>query len=142
MIWRSSLSAWFALPGGVAPARRPGDHAAGLTGQGNGATRPSIGEKTVKLVLFQDRDGGEIRPGLLTIRGVVDIAGAIRGPAGRTPADTMNGIVDGFEAMREDLARLCASRARRQYEDCRAWTGSHILLFVRAEPRRYRGLTA
>ena len=60
----------------------------------------------MKLVLFQGRDGGEIRPGLLTLRGVVDIAGAIRGPAGRTPADTMNRIVDGFAAMREDLARL------------------------------------
>ncbi len=60
----------------------------------------------MKLVLFQDRDGGEIQPGLLMLRGVVDIAGAIRGPAGRTPADTMNSIVDGFAAMREDLARL------------------------------------
>ena len=55
----------------------------------------------MKLVLFQSRDGGEIRPGLLTLRGIVDIAGAVRDASGRTPADTINGIVDGFEAMRE-----------------------------------------
>ena len=62
----------------------------------------------MKLVLFQTRDGDEIGPGLLTPRGIVDITGAVQDPAGRSPADTINRIVDGFEAMREDLARLDA----------------------------------
>ena len=60
----------------------------------------------MKLVLFQHRDGDEVRPGLLTLRGIVDIAEAVRNPAGRTPAETINGIIDGFEAMRDDLACL------------------------------------
>ncbi len=60
----------------------------------------------MKLVLFQHRDGDEVRPGLLTSRGVVDIAQAVRDPADRTPAETMNRIVDGFETVRDDLARL------------------------------------
>ncbi len=57
----------------------------------------------MKLVQFQDREGGEVRPGLLTPRGIVDMAEAVGGPA-----RTMNGIVDGFDAMRGDLARLDA----------------------------------
>ena len=60
----------------------------------------------MKLVLFQHREGDEVRPGLLTPRGVVDIAEAVRDPADRTPAETMNRIVDGFETMRDELARL------------------------------------
>ncbi len=60
----------------------------------------------MKLVLFQHRDGDEVRPGLLTPRGVVDIAQAVRNPADRTAAETMNRIVDEFETVRDDLARL------------------------------------
>ena len=60
----------------------------------------------MKLVLFQHREGVEVLPGLLTPRGVVDIAEAVRDPADRTPAETMNRIVDGFETMRDELARL------------------------------------
>ena len=62
----------------------------------------------MKLVLFQDRAGEDIRPGLLTPRGVVDISDSAGEPPGRTPADTMAAIIDGFEAMRDGLARLDA----------------------------------
>jgi 2-keto-4-pentenoate hydratase/2-oxohepta-3-ene-1,7-dioic acid hydratase in catechol pathway len=58
----------------------------------------------VKLVLFQDTSNAEIRPGLLTDRGVVDISSAVK--KSYTPQLTMQGIIDGFEALRPALEKL------------------------------------
>jgi 2-keto-4-pentenoate hydratase/2-oxohepta-3-ene-1,7-dioic acid hydratase in catechol pathway len=57
----------------------------------------------VRLVLFE-APGRDVRPGLLTERGVVDAAGAV--PAGHTPQATMQGIIDGFDTLRPALERL------------------------------------
>lgn len=43
----------------------------------------------MKLVLFQDRVGDEVRPGPLTLRGIVDIGEAVQ-----DAAETIAGIVD------------------------------------------------
>ena len=58
----------------------------------------------MKLVLFQSSPGADIRPGLLTERGVVDIAAVV--PAGATPQLTMQAIIDGFDGLRAALERL------------------------------------
>jgi 2-keto-4-pentenoate hydratase/2-oxohepta-3-ene-1,7-dioic acid hydratase in catechol pathway len=57
----------------------------------------------MKLVLFQPRETGDIVPGLLTDRGVVGIADLV--PKGYTPQLTMQGIIDGFGALRPSLER-------------------------------------
>ena len=62
----------------------------------------------MKLVLFQATTG-EVRPGVLTERGVVDIADAV--PRGHTPQATMQGIIDGFEGLRPSLERLARDGA-------------------------------
>ncbi len=49
----------------------------------------------MKLVLFQTPPAGEILPGVLTDRGVVDISAAVR--KSYTPQLTMQGIIDEFE---------------------------------------------
>ena len=59
----------------------------------------------MKLVLFQS--GGEATPGLITERGVVSIAGAVK--KGHTPQLTMQGIIDGFDGLRPALERLAKS---------------------------------
>ena len=64
----------------------------------------------MKLVLFETSGQGEPVPGLLTDRGVVDLAGI--GRAGYTPQLTMQGLIDGFDRLRPALERL-AARARR-----------------------------
>jgi len=62
----------------------------------------------MKLVLFQPRSGGAIVPGLMTERGVVNIATLVR--QSYTPELTMEGIIDDFERLRPGLedARLNA----------------------------------
>lgn len=60
----------------------------------------------MKLVLFQAGQG-EVRPGLMTARGIVDIAAAV--PHGYTPELTMEGIIDRFEELRPQLAALEAT---------------------------------
>jgi 2-keto-4-pentenoate hydratase/2-oxohepta-3-ene-1,7-dioic acid hydratase in catechol pathway len=57
----------------------------------------------VRLVLFQTTGASDVRPGLLTERGVVSIADLV--PAGATPQATMVGIIDGFEGLRPALER-------------------------------------
>jgi 2-keto-4-pentenoate hydratase/2-oxohepta-3-ene-1,7-dioic acid hydratase in catechol pathway len=57
----------------------------------------------VKLVFFRDAQG-EARPGLLTGRGVVDIAGVAA--RGHTAQLTMQGLIDDFERLRPQLERL------------------------------------
>jgi 2-keto-4-pentenoate hydratase/2-oxohepta-3-ene-1,7-dioic acid hydratase in catechol pathway len=58
----------------------------------------------VKLVLFQSSPTGEILPGVLTDRGVVDISAAV--PKGHTPQLTMQGIIDDFDRLRPALEKL------------------------------------
>lgn len=58
----------------------------------------------MKLVLFQQGDGGPQRPGLITDRGVVDISGVVR--PGYTPQLLMEGIIDDFATLRPALENL------------------------------------
>jgi 2-keto-4-pentenoate hydratase/2-oxohepta-3-ene-1,7-dioic acid hydratase in catechol pathway len=58
----------------------------------------------VKLVSFQDTSNAEIRPGLLTDRGVVDISSAVK--KSYTPQLTMQGIIGEFETLRPALEKL------------------------------------
>jgi 2-keto-4-pentenoate hydratase/2-oxohepta-3-ene-1,7-dioic acid hydratase in catechol pathway len=57
----------------------------------------------VKLVLFQP-PAGEISPGLLTDRGVIDISAAVQ--KSYTPQLTMQGIIDSFDRLRPVLETL------------------------------------
>ncbi|HJU16041.1 MAG TPA: fumarylacetoacetate hydrolase family protein [Stellaceae bacterium] len=60
----------------------------------------------MKLVLFETAGAAEMQPGLLTPRGVVSIAGAVR--QGDTPQAMMAGLIDRFEGLRGALERLAA----------------------------------
>jgi 2-keto-4-pentenoate hydratase/2-oxohepta-3-ene-1,7-dioic acid hydratase in catechol pathway len=61
----------------------------------------------MRLVLFESVDGRAVLPGLMTDRGVVSIAEAVK--PGYTPQLTMQGIIDDFERLRPALERLQAS---------------------------------
>jgi len=63
----------------------------------------------VKLVLFQTPSNSEIRPGLLTNRGVVDISAAVR--KNYSPQLVMQGIIDDFEKLRPVLEKLAKESA-------------------------------
>jgi 2-keto-4-pentenoate hydratase/2-oxohepta-3-ene-1,7-dioic acid hydratase in catechol pathway len=71
----------------------------------------------MKLVLFQSSASADVRPGLLTERGVVDVAAGV--PSGATPQLTMQGIIDGFEALRGPLERLAREGAARPLDQVR-----------------------
>ena len=58
----------------------------------------------MRLVLFETTAGRDPVPGLLTERGVVSIASAVR--PGHTPQATMQGLIDDFETLRPALERL------------------------------------
>ncbi len=58
----------------------------------------------MKLVLFQPQQSTDIRPGVLTDRGVIDISAAV--PASYTPQLTMQGIIDGYDRLRPALEML------------------------------------
>ncbi len=58
----------------------------------------------MRLVLFQASASGEILPGLMTERGVVSIAEAVKTAA--TPQLTMQGIIDDFDGLRPKLEAL------------------------------------
>ena len=60
----------------------------------------------LKLALFQAAGSGDVLPGLLTERGVVSIADAVK--LGHTPQLTMQGIIDDFERLRPALERRAA----------------------------------
>ena len=60
----------------------------------------------MKLVLFQSAANGEVLPGLMTDRGVVDISGAVK--KGHTPQLTMQGIIDDFDGLKPALEKLAA----------------------------------
>jgi 2-keto-4-pentenoate hydratase/2-oxohepta-3-ene-1,7-dioic acid hydratase in catechol pathway len=63
----------------------------------------------LKLVLFQTAAQGEMTPGLLTERGVVSVAGAVK--KDYTPQLTMQGIIDGFDKLRPALEKLAKDGA-------------------------------
>jgi len=63
----------------------------------------------VKLVLFQNDGKGEINPGLLTDRGVVSIAGAVK--RDYTPQLTMQGIIDDFDKLHPTLEKMAKDGA-------------------------------
>jgi 2-keto-4-pentenoate hydratase/2-oxohepta-3-ene-1,7-dioic acid hydratase in catechol pathway len=58
----------------------------------------------VKLVLFQSSPDADLRPGVLTERGVVDISAAAR--KSYTPQLVMQGIIDDFDTLRPALEKL------------------------------------
>ena len=60
----------------------------------------------MRLVLFERRGAAEVRPGLLTERGVVDVTEATG--VGYAPQLTMTSIIDRFEQLRPALERLQA----------------------------------
>ena len=60
----------------------------------------------MKLVLYRAGKSDGLTPGLLTDRGVVDIADAVSAVARHTPQDTMEGIIDNFETLRPSLEDL------------------------------------
>ena len=61
----------------------------------------------MKLVLFQANGSPNVLPGLLTERGVVDIANAVE--HAHSAQATMKGIIDSFEQLRPALEKLAAS---------------------------------
>ena len=65
----------------------------------------------MRLVLFEPAARRDAVPGLLTERGVVDIAHAV--PSGPTPQATMQGVIDTFETLRPLLAEAHARVADR-----------------------------
>ena len=58
----------------------------------------------MKLALFESAGG--IRPGMITERGIVDVSSAVQ--AAHTPQLTIQGIIDGFDALRPALERIAA----------------------------------
>ena len=71
----------------------------------------------MRLVLFEAATGGGTLPGVLTERGVVSIAGAVR--AGHTPQATMQGVIDDFDALRPALERLAREGQARSLAEVR-----------------------
>jgi len=73
----------------------------------------------MKLVLFQANPQAAPTPGLLTDRGVVSIALATAAVAGRSPMETMRGIIDNFEDLRAALDAEAAGGAAVPLESVR-----------------------
>ena len=71
----------------------------------------------MKFVLFESAGAAEPRPGLLTDRGVIDLSGLV--PRGHTPQLTMQALIDGFDALRPELARLGGSATAVPLEQVR-----------------------
>jgi 2-keto-4-pentenoate hydratase/2-oxohepta-3-ene-1,7-dioic acid hydratase in catechol pathway len=68
-------------------------------------------------VLFETAASRETVPGLLTERGVVSIAAAVR--RGHTPQATMQGIIDDFDSLHPVLERLAATSEARPLGEVR-----------------------
>ena len=71
----------------------------------------------MRLVLFEPAARRDAVPGLLTERGVVDIAHAV--PSGPTPQATMQGVIDTFQTLRPALERLARAGAARPLAEVR-----------------------
>jgi 2-keto-4-pentenoate hydratase/2-oxohepta-3-ene-1,7-dioic acid hydratase in catechol pathway len=62
----------------------------------------------MRLVLYQNAGETEPSPGLLTDRGIVGIAAAVRDLRGHDAQKTMENVIDNFESLRPALERLAA----------------------------------
>ena len=71
----------------------------------------------MRLVLFESATSRDAVPGLLTERGVVSLAPAVR--SGHTPQATMQGIIDDFETVRPALERLAREGTARPLAEVR-----------------------
>ena len=71
----------------------------------------------MRLVLFETAAGGDPQPGLLTERGVVSIAPAVR--PGHTPQATMQHLIDDFEGVRPALEHQARTGEARPLADVR-----------------------
>jgi 2-keto-4-pentenoate hydratase/2-oxohepta-3-ene-1,7-dioic acid hydratase in catechol pathway len=71
----------------------------------------------VRLVVFEPAPGLDPQPGLLTERGVVSIAPAVR--PGHTPQATMQHLIDDFEGARPALEHLARTGEARPLADVR-----------------------
>jgi 2-keto-4-pentenoate hydratase/2-oxohepta-3-ene-1,7-dioic acid hydratase in catechol pathway len=71
----------------------------------------------MKLVLCRPAAGGEIFPGLMTERGVVNIASMVK--PGYTPELTMEAIIDDFERLRPALEQASTRGAAASFESVR-----------------------
>ncbi|HKS87473.1 MAG TPA: fumarylacetoacetate hydrolase family protein [Pseudolabrys sp.] len=71
----------------------------------------------MKLVLFQSSQAGEILPGVLTERGVVDISSVA--PKNHTPQLVMEGIINAFDELRSSLERAARESAAFPLEKIR-----------------------
>ena len=71
----------------------------------------------MRLVLFEAATDSGTLPGVLTERGVVSIAGAVR--AGHTPQAMMQGVIDDFDALRPALERLAREGQARPLAEVR-----------------------
>lgn len=63
----------------------------------------------MKLCLFQTTAKAPIEPGVITARGVVSAAKAVRSLKARTPTETMIGIIDHFDRLKPVLEKLAKS---------------------------------
>lgn len=73
----------------------------------------------MKLVLFQPHPSGAVQPGVLTLRGVVDVGEAVARHAGATPQQTMVSIIDNFDVLRDTLAGMAASAPAQPLDQVR-----------------------
>jgi 2-keto-4-pentenoate hydratase/2-oxohepta-3-ene-1,7-dioic acid hydratase in catechol pathway len=63
----------------------------------------------MKLCLFQSGAKAPVLPGLITERGVVSVASAVKNLSARTPTEAMIGIIDNYEKLKPALERLAKS---------------------------------
>ena len=71
----------------------------------------------MKLVQYQAGGSGDVLPGLMTDRGVVGIADAVR--KGHTPQETMQNVIDDFDRLRPALEGLAKSGAAQPMDRVR-----------------------
>jgi 2-keto-4-pentenoate hydratase/2-oxohepta-3-ene-1,7-dioic acid hydratase in catechol pathway len=63
----------------------------------------------MKLRLFQSGAKAPVQPGLITERGVVPVASAVKRLAGGTPTETMIGIIDNYATLKPAFEKLAKS---------------------------------
>jgi 2-keto-4-pentenoate hydratase/2-oxohepta-3-ene-1,7-dioic acid hydratase in catechol pathway len=71
----------------------------------------------MKLVLFSEPAGSDMRPGIMTETGVVDASSVV--PPARTPQRSMENLIDNFDALRPPLGRLAANGPARPLAEVR-----------------------
>jgi 2-keto-4-pentenoate hydratase/2-oxohepta-3-ene-1,7-dioic acid hydratase in catechol pathway len=71
----------------------------------------------MKLVLFSELGGDQLRPAILAETGVIDISPVV--PQERLPQRTMEGLIDRFEELRPRLEQLASDSRPRPLEEVR-----------------------